>query len=64
VSVGHVCEDMLLAQELAASTSAPIFLMAAAQELYRLLGVQGRSEDDMACIGDLWRPSAGAPAQA
>lgn len=63
VTVGHVCEDMLLAQELAASTSAPIFLMAAAQEIYRLLNVQGRGGHDMACIGELWRSSAGAPAE-
>lgn len=55
VSVDHACEDMVLAQELAASTSAPIFMLATAQALYRLLNLQGHGNRDIAAIAELWR---------
>ncbi len=57
VSVDHVCEDMLLAQELAASASAPIFMLAAAQEIYRLATLRGHGKRDMSIIAELWRGS-------
>ena len=56
VTIDHVCEDMLLAQELAAATSAPTFMLGAAQEIYRLLNLRGHGERDMSMIAELWRP--------
>ena len=55
VNVDHACEDMVLAQELAASASAPIFMLGTAQELYRLLDLQGHGERDIAALAELWR---------
>lgn len=56
VTIDHVCEDMLLAQELAAATTAPTFMLGAAQEIYRLLNLRGYGERDMSVIAELWRP--------
>lgn len=55
VTVSHVCDDMVLAQELAAKGSAPTFLLSAAQEVYRLLESRGEGERDMSKIAELWR---------
>ncbi len=58
VTVEHVCDDMVLAQTLAASGSAPVFLLSAAQELYRLLALRGEGKADMSKIAELWRAPA------
>jgi 3-hydroxyisobutyrate dehydrogenase-like beta-hydroxyacid dehydrogenase len=58
VSVEHVCDDMVLAQTLAAAGSAPVFLLSAAQELYRLLALRGEGKSDMSKIAELWRSAA------
>lgn len=55
VSVEHVCDDMLLVQKLATQTSAPIFLLGAAQEVYRQLALQGLGPRDMSTVGEHWR---------
>ena len=55
VTVDHVCEDMLLAQGLASSAAAPVFMLGAAQELYRLAAAQGNGERDMSTIAQIWR---------
>jgi 3-hydroxyisobutyrate dehydrogenase-like beta-hydroxyacid dehydrogenase len=55
VTVSHVCDDMLLAQELAAAGSAPTFMLGIAQEIYRLLDLRGHGEQDMSTIAELWR---------
>jgi 3-hydroxyisobutyrate dehydrogenase len=55
VSVEHVCEDMVLAQELAALAQAPVFMLGAAQELYRLMALNGKGSRDMSAIAELWR---------
>jgi len=60
VTVEHVCEDMLLGQKLATAASAPTFLLAAAQELYRLLDLQGKGLQDMSILGELWRGTPGS----
>ena len=55
VTVGHVCEDMVLAQALAAGVAAPIFMLATAQEIYRLSASQGHAGRDLSIIAELWR---------
>lgn len=55
VTVDHVCDDMLLGQELAAKATAPIFMLGAAQEVYRLLASRGLGEKDMSTVAELWR---------
>lgn len=55
VTVDHVCEDMLLGQELATKAEAPIFMLGAAQEVYRLLALRGLGERDMSTVAELWR---------
>lgn len=55
VSIDHVCEDMLLAQELAAGASVPVFMLGAAQEIYRLADLRGHGARDMSAIAELWR---------
>lgn len=59
VTVSHVCEDMLLAQEMAAAGSAPVLMLGVAQEIYRLLALRGNGGRDMSVIAELWR-SAGS----
>jgi 3-hydroxyisobutyrate dehydrogenase-like beta-hydroxyacid dehydrogenase len=58
VTVDHVCEDMLLAQELAAGATAPIFMLGAAQEVYRLSASHGHGERDLSIVAELWRGSS------
>ena len=58
VTVEHVCDDMMMLQQLAASTVSSVPILGAAQELYRLLQLQGRSARDLSIIAELWR-SAG-----
>jgi 3-hydroxyisobutyrate dehydrogenase-like beta-hydroxyacid dehydrogenase len=58
VTVEHVCDDMVMLQALAAKTASSVSMLSAAQELYRLLQMQGRGERDMSAIAELWR-SAG-----
>lgn len=55
VTVEHVCDDMVMLQSLAAATQTPVFLLAAAQELYRLLQSQGAGARDISAIAELWR---------
>lgn len=55
VTIEHVCDDMVMLQALAASTRSPIFMLGAAQELYRLLQSQGEGARDMSAIAELWR---------
>lgn len=55
VTIDHVCEDMLLARELAVRAGAPIFMLGAAQEVYALLAGQGDGERDMSVVAGLWR---------
>jgi 3-hydroxyisobutyrate dehydrogenase-like beta-hydroxyacid dehydrogenase len=55
VTVEHVCADMLLAQGLAGHSQAPVFMLAAAQELFRLLNLRGEGQRDMSVIAELWR---------
>jgi len=59
VTIEHVCEDMVLAQSMADAGSAPLFMLSAAQEIYRLLALRGDGAADMSKIAQLWR---GAPA--
>jgi 3-hydroxyisobutyrate dehydrogenase-like beta-hydroxyacid dehydrogenase len=58
VTVEHVCDDMVMLQALAASTRSPVFMLAATQELYRLLQSQGEGARDMSAIAELWRSRA------
>lgn len=55
VTVEHVCEDMVMLQSLAAATVSPVAMLGAAQELYRLLQMQGAGARDMSAIAELWR---------
>ena len=55
VTVEHVCDDMLLAQQMAHAGSSPVFLMGAAQELYRLIQSRGHADRDVSIIAELWR---------
>jgi 3-hydroxyisobutyrate dehydrogenase-like beta-hydroxyacid dehydrogenase len=55
VTVAHVCDDMVMLQSVAAATQTPVFLLAAAQELYRLLLSQGAGARDISAIAELWR---------
>ena len=58
VTVEHVCDDMMMLQQLVASTASSVPVLAAAQEPYRLLQLQGNSARDLSVIAELWR-SAG-----
>ncbi|RPI43724.1 MAG: NAD(P)-dependent oxidoreductase [Betaproteobacteria bacterium] len=60
VTIEHVCEDLVLAQSMAASGSAPIFMLSAAQEIYRLLALRGEGAADMSKIAQLWRDASAA----
>lgn len=55
VTIDHVCEDMLLGQELATRATAPIFMLGAAQEIYRSLALRDLGERDMSAVAELWR---------
>jgi 3-hydroxyisobutyrate dehydrogenase-like beta-hydroxyacid dehydrogenase len=55
VTIEHVCDDMVMLQSLAAATASPLAVLAAAQELYRLLQMQGAGARDMSAIAGLWR---------
>ena len=55
VTIEHVCDDMVMLQSLAAATASPVAVLAAAQELYRLLHMQGAGARDMSAIAGLWR---------
>ncbi|MGH8665611.1 MAG: hypothetical protein ACREUX_15220, partial [Burkholderiales bacterium] len=58
VTVEHVCDDMMMLQQLAASTVSSVPILGAAQELYRLLQLRGEGARDLSVIAELWR-SAG-----
>lgn len=60
VTVEHVCDDMVLAQEMAAAGASPIFMLGAAQQLYRMTESQGHGARDMSIIAELWRAAAKA----
>lgn len=55
VTVDHACDDMVLAQGLAATAAAPVFMLAAAQELYRFSSASGHGEGDVSILGEFWR---------
>lgn len=55
VTVDHACDDMVLAQGLAATAAAPVFMLAAAQELYRFSSASGHGERDVSILGEFWR---------
>jgi 3-hydroxyisobutyrate dehydrogenase-like beta-hydroxyacid dehydrogenase len=60
VTVEHVCDDMVMLQALVAQTGSSVAMLATAQELYRLLQMQGGGSRDMSTIAELWRTAAGA----
>jgi 3-hydroxyisobutyrate dehydrogenase-like beta-hydroxyacid dehydrogenase len=62
VTVEHVCDDMGMLQSLAASGSAPVFMLSAAQEVYRLAQLRGEGQADMSKIAELWRAAPGGKA--
>lgn len=62
VTVEHVCDDMGMLQGLAAGGSAPVFMLSAAQEIYRLAQMRGEGQADMSRIAELWRAVPGAKA--
>ncbi|MBM3344599.1 MAG: NAD(P)-dependent oxidoreductase [Betaproteobacteria bacterium] len=55
VTVDHVCDDMMLAQKLAAQAMAPIAMLGTAQEIYRQSGMRGDGARDMSIVRELWR---------
>lgn len=55
VTVDHVCDDMMLAQKLAAQAVAPIAMLGTAQEIYRRSGMRGDGARDMSIVRELWR---------
>lgn len=55
VTVDHVCDDMMLAQKLAAQAMAPIAMLGTAQEIYRQAGMRGDGARDMSIVRELWR---------
>jgi 3-hydroxyisobutyrate dehydrogenase-like beta-hydroxyacid dehydrogenase len=58
VTVNHACEDMMLAQGLAAASTAPLFMLSTAHEIYRMASAGGRGEGDVSILGELWRPGS------
>lgn len=54
VTVDHACQDMLLMQQFAEKSS-PLFMLGAAQELYRMLNARGHGSRDVSAVGELWR---------
>lgn len=60
VTVEHVCDDMVMLQTLAAGGAAPIFMLSAAQEIYRLMHLRGEGQADMSKIAEMWRAAPGA----
>lgn len=55
VTVDHACDDMVLAQGLAASGGASIAMLAAAHEIYRRSSSGGHGERDVSILGESWR---------
>lgn len=55
VTVDHACDDLVLAQGLAASGGASIAMLAAAHELYRRSSSGGHGERDVSILGESWR---------
>lgn len=55
VTVDHACDDLVLAQGLAASGGATLSMLAAAHELYRLSSASGNGERDVSILGEFWR---------
>ena len=62
VTVEHVCDDMVMLQTLAAGGAAPVFMLSAAQELFRLMQLRGEGQADMSKIAELWRAAPGGKA--
>jgi 3-hydroxyisobutyrate dehydrogenase-like beta-hydroxyacid dehydrogenase len=60
VTVDHACEDLVLAQGLAASAVAPVFMFATAHELYRLSSAGGHGGRDVSIISESWRAGSKA----
>jgi 3-hydroxyisobutyrate dehydrogenase-like beta-hydroxyacid dehydrogenase len=55
VTVDHACDDMVLAHGLACALKAPVPLLAAAQDVYRLASAGGQGERDVSILGESWR---------
>ncbi len=60
VTVEHVCDDMTMLQALAATTASSVSMLSSAQELYRLLLMQGSGARDLSAIAELWRAAGKA----
>jgi 3-hydroxyisobutyrate dehydrogenase-like beta-hydroxyacid dehydrogenase len=58
--VDHACDDLVLAHGLAASTAAPVSMLATAQEIYRLASAGGHGARDISTISAGWRGGARA----
>lgn len=53
VTVDHVCDDMVMAHSLAGQGNTPVFMLGAAESLYKLMAARGHGEADMAVIAEL-----------
>ena len=60
VTVEHACDDMVLAQGLAAGGMAPVFMLGTAQEVYRQAAAGGNGGRDIAAICASWRTAGGS----
>jgi len=57
VTVGHVCEDMVLIARLAKEMSVPLQVTGTAAEAFRRVSGMGHDESDMASLADAWPKS-------
>jgi 3-hydroxyisobutyrate dehydrogenase-like beta-hydroxyacid dehydrogenase len=55
VTVDHACDDLALADRLAASGGASLSMLATAHELYRRSSKGGSGERDVSILGESWR---------
>lgn len=55
VTVDHACDDLVLADRLAASGGASLSMLAAAREIYRRSSKGGSGERDVSILGESWR---------
>ncbi len=55
VTVDHACDDMVLADQLAASGGASLSMLAAAHEIYRRSSKGGSGGRDVSIVGEFWR---------
>jgi 3-hydroxyisobutyrate dehydrogenase len=57
VTIGNVCAHLGIAKSLAGAAESPLFVTAAAGEVYRWTAMQGHGRSDMASIAELWAPA-------